>query len=148
MAEHAQYFATKQQANLAKLKTVVRKTLIYLFLTIFALFMLTPFAFMVVASFIDADAFADFTQYADFTKLGFQNWTIANYQQILNSVYVDNLGNVKQGANFFQYYLNTLIVAVGSTSVTVITAVLAAFVNVVLDKLKLVTAVPLLFFCD
>ncbi len=127
MAEHAQYYATKAQANLAKLSGVVRKILIYLFLTIFALFMLTPFVFMVVASFVDADAFAEFTQYADFTKLGFQNWTIGNYAQILNSVYTDNLGNVKQGANFLQYYLNTLIVAVGSTSVTVITAVLAAF---------------------
>jgi len=127
MAEHAMYFSDAAALRRYKIKTTVLRVLLYTFLTIFALFMLVPFIFMITASFIDADAFNTFTLYADFSKLGFENWTFNNYAQIFSGTYLDNLGNVVKRPSFAQYFLNTFIVAIGSTIVTVVTAVLAAF---------------------
>lgn len=127
MAEHAMYFANDSELRKYKIKNVILKVLLYLFLTIFALFMLLPFVFMIAGSFIDADAFEKFTLYADFSKLGFDNWTFENYVKIFATQYEDNLGNMVSRPSFAQYFLNTFIVAIGSTLVTVVTAVLASF---------------------
>ena len=51
MAEHALYFADQGEARKYKIKQIVLKTLVYLFLTVFALFMLLPFVFMIITSF-------------------------------------------------------------------------------------------------
>lgn len=118
MAEHAMYFADERAQRMFKIRTIILKTLVYLFLTIFALFMLAPFVVMVVGSFVESNAFDKFEKTANFAQLGFANWSISNYSQIFQ--------NSKAGS-FPTYFLNTLIVAVGSTAVTVITAVLAAF---------------------
>ena len=121
------YFASAGQAKKYKIINIIKKVLVYFFLTIFALFILTPFLFMVIGSFIDADAFEKFTVYADFSKLGFDNWTFDNYKQIFADSYLDILGNETPRASFAQYFLNTFIVAIASTIVTVVTAVLEAF---------------------
>ena len=65
------YFANKSELTKYRVKNIVIKTLLYVFLTIFALFMLTPFLFMVIGSFIEGAAFEKFTLYADFSQLGF-----------------------------------------------------------------------------
>lgn len=127
MAEHAMYFANNSELTKYRIKTVIIKVLLYLFLTIFALFMLLPFVFMIMGSLIDADAFEKFTLYADFSKLGFENWTFQNYIDIFATSYMDNLGNAVARPSFAQYFLNTFIVAIGSTTVTIVTAVLASF---------------------
>ncbi len=127
MAEHVMYYKDKSEYRRFKAKQIVKKVLVYLFLTIFALFLLTPFLFMVISSFINADAFTKFTSFSDFSQLGFENWSFSNYAQIFASTYEDVLGNLQPRVSFAQYFLNTLIVAVCSTAVTVITAVLAAF---------------------
>lgn len=127
MAEHALYFADEAALRRFKAKQIVLKVLLYLFLTIFALFMLLPFIFMIMASLIDAAAFERFTLYAEFDKLGFGNWTFHNYELIFATKYQNNLGVWVSRPSFAQYFLNTLIVAIGSTTVTVVTAVLAAF---------------------
>lgn len=127
MAEHAMYFANQSELRAYKAKTITLKVLLYIFLTIFALFILTPFIFMVISSFIDASSFEKFTLYADFSKLGFENWTFNNYAQIFATSYLDSLGNPVARPSFAQYFLNTFIVAIGSTLVTVVTAVLASF---------------------
>lgn len=128
MAEHALYFSDERAQRMYKIRTTVLKTLVYIFLTIFALFMLAPFVIMVIGSFINGENFKAFSDSADFSKLGFvvldsktdtwvQNWSFGNYVTIFT-----------YGSNSFPvFFLNTLIVAVGSTAVTVITAVLAAF---------------------
>lgn len=117
MAEHALYFADERSQRLYKIRVIVLKVLVYLFLSLFALFMLAPFVIMVLGSFIEGKAFENFEDTANFAYLGFENWTVANYQHIMAS-----------GAESFPvYFLNTLIVAVSSTIVTVVTAVLAAF---------------------
>lgn len=127
MADHAMYFANDSELKKYKIKNIILKVLLYLFLTVFALFMLLPFVFMIVGSFIKSDAFDYFTTYADFSKLGFDNWTFNNYVKIFATTYEDNLGNLVSRPSFAQYFLNTFIVAIGSTLVTVVTAVLAAF---------------------
>lgn len=127
MAEHAMYFADESARKRYIAINIVKKVFLYLFITIFALFMLTPFLFMIFASLVDATAFEQFTLFADFSKLGFENWTFSNYQAIFAKTYINNLGKEVARSSFAQYFLNTIIVAVSSTAVTVITAVLAAF---------------------
>lgn len=127
MAEHVMYYKNESEHRRFKTRQIIKKVFVYLFLTLFAFFMLTPFIFMIISSFIDADAFTKFTSSSDFSLLGFSNWSFSNYQQIFADKYLDNLGNWQPRASFAQYFLNTLIVAVSSTAVTVITAVLAAF---------------------
>lgn len=127
MAEHAMYFADESARKRYIAINIVKKVFLYLFITIFALFMLTPFLFMIFASLVDATAFEQFTLFADFSKLGFENWTFSNYQAIFAKTYINNLGKEVARSSFAQYFLNTIIVAVSSTAVTVVTAVLAAF---------------------
>ena len=129
MAEHATYFADEKSRRVYLAKQIVLKGLVYLFLTIFALFLLAPFVLMIVGSFVNAENFYQFSVDADFKQLGFQNWGFSNFKEVFNDTYIDNFGKVrpKSGNNFGVFFLNTFIVAIGSTTVTVVTAVLAAF---------------------
>ena len=129
MAEHATYFADEKSRKAYMAKQIVLKVLVYLFLTIFALFLIAPFVLMIVGSFVNAENFYQFSVRADFKQLGFQNWGFSNYKEVFNDTYVDSFGitRKKSGNNFGIFFLNTFIVAIGSTTVTVVTAVLAAF---------------------
>ena len=129
MAEHATYFVDEKSRKAYLAKQIVLKVLVYLFLTIFALFLIAPFVLMIVGSFVNAENFYQFSARADFKELGFQNWGFSNYKEVFNDMYQDAFGvwRKKAGNNFGIFFLNTFIVAVGSTTVTVVTAVLAAF---------------------
>ncbi len=129
MSEHAAYFADDKARRIYMTKKILGKIVVYLFLSIFALFLLAPFVLMIVGSFVNAKAFDTFTNTADFSQLGFANWGFSNYAEVFKDTYVNNLGQTvsKSGNNFPVFFLNTFIVAVGSTTVTVVTAVLAAF---------------------
>ena len=129
MATHEMYFADDKARRAYLTKQIISKVFVYLFLTIFALFLLAPFVLMITGSFVHYEHFQNFKNYADFKELGFANWGFANYREVFNDTYVNNMGDVvkKSGNNFGVFFLNTFIVAVGSTSVTVVTAVLAAF---------------------
>ncbi len=138
MAE-AQYFTNEVTRRKYKTRQVLGQVFLYAFLTIFALFLVTPFIFMVVFSFMNPDSFYQFTTNAKFdslrifgdgklligTKVG-DNWSLQNFKEILVPTIEDSLGNV-HSTSFFLYFFNTIIVAVSSTTVTVVTAVLAAF---------------------
>jgi multiple sugar transport system permease protein len=85
---------------------------------------------MVSGSFIEANHFENFKNYAEFEELGFANWGFSNYGKVFNSKFENPItGELMEskGNNFGVFFLNTFIVAVGSTTVTVVTAVLAAF---------------------
>jgi len=129
MAEHAKYFADEKSRRAYLIKQGVLKGLVYIFLSLFAIFLLIPFVLMIVGSFVNAESFYQFSINADFKQLGFANWGFSNFKEVFSKTYVDNFGNVqlKKGNNFPVFFLNTFIVAVGSTTVTVVTAVLAAF---------------------
>jgi multiple sugar transport system permease protein len=79
--------------------------------------MVIPFVVMVAGSFVEAKAFDKFENTANFAYLGFANWSFGNYQTIFTY----------DSGRFPVFFLNTFIVAIGSTTVTVVTAVLAAF---------------------
>ena len=129
MAEHARYFADDRARRTYLAKTIISRFFVYLFLSIFALFLVIPFVLMITGSFVNSANFDRFTQIADFKELGFANWGFSNYKEVFNDTYVNNMGQTvkKAGNNFGVFFLNTFIVAVGSTTVTVVTAVLAAF---------------------
>ena len=131
MAEHAAYFADEKARKIYMTKKIVSRVIVYAFLTLFALFLLAPFILMIVGSFVRADKFEAFTTSTnpDFSLLGFANWRFDNYIEVFDKYYINNLGEkvLKSGNNFPVFFLNTFIVAVGSTTVTVVTAVLAAF---------------------
>ena len=118
MAAHEMYFADDKARKIYMAKQIASKFFSYLFLSIFALFLLAPFVMMVIGSFINYHSFHQFTVYANFEYLGFgnNNWGIENYKEIFSMSY-----------SFPVYFLNTFIVAIGSTTVTVVTAVLAGF---------------------
>jgi len=129
MASHEMYFADDRARRVYLTKQIVSKIFVYLFLTAFALFLLAPFVLMVTGSFVNYKNFENFKNFADFKELGFQNWGFTNYKEVFNDTYVNNMGQTmkKSGNNFGVFFLNTFIVAIGSTTVTVVTAVLAAF---------------------
>ena len=134
MAENAMYFADEGARKRYKARKIIGNILLYGFLTIFALFMLTPFLFMIVASFMNPSSFSDFVKNAKFSNLGLfdengwaGNWSLENYQRIFQGSHETSMGTSVVNPPFVQYYFNTIIVAVSSTAVTVVTAVLAAF---------------------
>ena len=130
MAEHVTYFADEASRKAYMRKQIISKVFIYLFLTIFALFLVTPFIIMIIGSFVKAESFYKFSTQADISYLSFKNWGISNYKVVFVKKAVDPLTGeqvLKNTYNFGAYFLNTFIVAVGSTTVTVVTAVLAAF---------------------
>lgn len=128
MAEHAMYFADEGALRRYKARKIIVNILLYTFITLFALFMLLPFVFMIVGSLIDAKSFQQFTNSADFSYIGFDKWTFANFEAIFSGQIVNKItGFTEARPSFAQYYLNTIISAFGSTAVTVVTAVLAAF---------------------
>lgn len=129
MAE--QYFASPEEMKMYKIRTIIGQVLLYLFLSIFALFILFPFVYMIVTSLKSDTLFDDQVmrkildltpQWAssfEYDEKGVinQNWSLfQNYATVLGT-----------RANFLLYYGNTLIVAVFSTLFTVVTSVLAAF---------------------
>ncbi len=118
MAEHATYFADEKARRIYLTKKILGKVFCYLFLTLFALFLLAPFVLMVAGSFINYESFHHFTLEGKFEYLGFggNNWGVDNYKEIFSI-----------STDFPTYFLNTFIVAIGSTTVTVVTAVLAGF---------------------
>lgn len=114
------YFTDERAQKMYMIRTIILKTLVYLFLSLFALFMIIPFVVMVIGSFIQPNQFNEFQLHATFEALGFANWTGDNYVTILQY-------NSESVGSFPVFFLNTLIIAVAGTVVTVVTAVLAAF---------------------
>ena len=122
------YFADEGALRRYKAKKIVSAIILYSFVTLFALFMLLPFVFMLVGSLTDAKSFDEFTKTANFELIGFNKWSFSNFEAIFSGQIVNRItGATEARPSFAQYYLNTLITAVGSTAVTVVTAVLAAF---------------------
>lgn len=122
------YFADEGALRRYKAKRIASRTILYIFITLFALFMLLPFVFMLVGSLTDAESFEMFKTTSNFKYIGFDKWNFTNFEQIFSTQIFNKItGEPIARPSFAQYYLNTLISAVGSTTVTVVTAVLAAF---------------------
>jgi len=103
---------------------IIWKVIAYLLLTLFALFMLFPFYFMILTSFVDN---------VDFQKQATEGHIIivpqADWLTIQNYLLTFQAGQNTPGSHsgFGIYFLNTFIVAIVSTFVTVVTTLFAAF---------------------
>jgi len=131
MAEHEIYFTSRKQMMLYKGQKILTQVLLYAFLSLFGLFIVFPFFYMIVTSLksevlYDSEAarklislLPQFESVYTLTDSGhfIRTWQLFdNYRIVLDS-----------SNNFFMYYMNTIIVSVVSTAFTVVTAVLAAF---------------------
>ena len=119
-----EYGVTSKQKVLTK--TIVTQTLMYIFLIIFALFILIPFIFMISTSFVSDATFDTNLTNGKITLLPIP-FTFQNYVDVFAPTYIDNLGNLQEKTSFWVYFFNTFISAFGSMIVTVVTSVLAAF---------------------
>lgn len=127
---------TYEKAKDYKTARVIGLIITYAFLTIFSVFMLLPFWFMISVS-LKAP-----TEYAREVTTGLKLFTssptfvnfkiilggkINNASSLLPGELLNLVGNEAKQVNFLPYFLNTIIVAVVSTIFTVITTVLASF---------------------
>jgi multiple sugar transport system permease protein len=132
MANREMYFATPEQMRRYKARRVVGQVILYTFLSIFALFILFPFLYMIVTS-LKSEALYDTQSAQKILDLNPQWLSTFSYNAeggITQTWYLfQNYQTVFSYQNdaFLTFYMNTIIVAVLSTGFTVVTSVLAAF---------------------
>jgi multiple sugar transport system permease protein len=115
MANLEVYFDSKKSQRIFYVKRVFQQMFLYTFVSIFALFMIVPFWFMIVTSLKDLSDFR-FEQATGMLNFFPSEPTWANYTAVFGT-----------RGNFGIYYWNTIIVSVLGTTLTVITTILAAF---------------------
>ena len=96
------------------------KVIAYALLTIFAFFMVFPFYFMIATSLVDNELFTTSSTIIVFPTS--QYFTLDNYVSVF-TISMDPTAN----SGFLIFFTNTLVVALASTAVTVVTTLLAAF---------------------
>ncbi|HAK05342.1 MAG TPA: carbohydrate ABC transporter permease [Firmicutes bacterium] len=111
------YFADQKAMQRYKVTKFFSTILLYGFLTILALFILIPFYWMIVTS-LKSNATVEMERITG--TLGFfpSEITFANFILVF--------GRTAQ-VNFGRYYLNTIFVALATTTISLVTTVLAAF---------------------
>lgn len=114
MPDLSKFVMTEEELKKAevrqKIAKIVRTTLIYLFLFILAVIMVFPFYWMIIS------ALKSKTEYDAAIPTLFPH-----------AVHWENFANAWQAADFGRYMINTLIVGVTSTILSLIITVLAAF---------------------
>lgn len=106
---------SEEELRKFKVKRTIGNILIYTFLVIFALFIIIPFYWMFATALRTTEELND-TVISFFPK----QWVFENFKGAIE--YASN-----KGANFFRFYLNTILVGLLTTTGTLITTVLAAF---------------------
>lgn len=124
------YFADKRSQQIWRAKHIISRIFLYLFLTLFALFILLPFWFMVITSLKHPDAY-EAERINSVVKLWADHPTIYNFQVIFGMPMEGEVASVNY--NFGQFFLNTIIFALIATSLTVVSTVLTAFAFARLD---------------
>ncbi len=118
MAEKEVYFADEKAMKRYRITKTISQVLLYTFLTIMAVFMLVPFYWMINTSLKDSATMALEIQKG--TPYFFPpTITFENFKTILIGTNNDS--------QFLTYFLNTIIVGLSSTAITVVTTVLASF---------------------
>ncbi len=120
------YFIDEAAKKRFKRQRIVFNILTYTFLTICALFMLLPFYYMIITSLKTPQALTN-EMYTKTLNLfpSFDQLTLDNYRIVISG-YSEEAKTFAEG-NFLRYYANTILVAVCSTAITVITCILSAF---------------------
>ncbi len=98
-----------------KIKKTIGNISIYVFLVIFALFIIVPFYWMIATALRTAEEL-------NAMKVSFfpTEWVFSNFVEAIKYA-------ADRGANFFRFYLNTILVGLLTTIGTITTTVLAAF---------------------
>lgn len=110
------YFENKKEVAKYKTINIIKKVFVYLFLAIFAVFTILPFYWMIVTSF-KSDAEMQMTEAA--ARFIPDEFTWNNYTQLFDAESGNRL--------LFRFMLNTVIVGVFTTILSVCVTVLAAF---------------------
>ncbi len=111
------YFADANAMRRYKVARFFSNFLMYGFLTLLALFILIPFYWMIITS-LKSNATLEAERISGVLNFFPSDVTFANFVIVF--------GRSAQ-VNFGRYYLNTIIVALATTSISVVTTVLAAF---------------------
>ncbi len=116
-AERELYFADDKALRRYKVTKVISQVILYGFLSLIALFMLIPFYWM-IATAVKTKAELSLELTTDVVHFFPHEITLANFMTVFGR---------SSTVNFARYYLNTIIVALSSTGLTVITTILASF---------------------
>jgi multiple sugar transport system permease protein len=111
------YFASPEELKRYKQAQFMSKFSIYLFLSIFALFMLIPFYWMLITAF-KSNTLVEFEQTTGAFYFFPPQITLANFARVFGA---------SAEVNFARYYLNTIFVGITTMLMTVVTTVLASF---------------------
>jgi len=118
MAEEREvYFADEKALRRYKALKIVNKVVLYGFLTLVALFMLIPFYWMLSTSLKTSDELS----------LELTTGIVHFYPHEITFANLGAIFNTSGSANFGRYYFNTILVALVSTGITIITTILSAF---------------------
>jgi multiple sugar transport system permease protein len=115
--DHELYFASPEELKRYKRAQFLSKFSIYLFLSIFALFMLIPFYWMLITAF-KSNALVEFEQTTGAFYFFPPQITLANFARVFGA---------SAEVNFARYYLNTIFVGITTMIMTIVTTVLASF---------------------
>ena len=117
MAEHEMYFASEAQLRQYKARKIITQVLLYGFLTLIGLFIIIPFYYMIITSLKSTTAYDNEQIRGELVFwLNQTNVSVEQYGKVLS-----------KGGDFGYFYLNTVIVAVASTSFTIVTTIFASF---------------------
>lgn len=120
------YFIDEAAKKRFRRQKIAFSILTYSFLTICALFMLLPFYYMILTSLKTPDVLTYEMQTKTLNLFpSFDKLTLDNYKIVIYG-YSEKAKTFAEG-NFLRYYVNTILVAVASTAITVVTCVLSAF---------------------
>lgn len=124
--ETNEYFISEKAKKRFKCQQILFGILKYGFLTICALFMLIPFYYMIITSLKSPTLLNTELTKGEFVLFPkFKDLTLANYHIVIFG-YGEKAKTFTEG-NFLRYFANTLLVAVCSTAITIVTSVLSAF---------------------
>ena len=115
--ERELYFASPEELKRYKRKQLLSNIFLYTFLSLIAAFILIPFYWMIITAF-KSNALLELEQTTGVFYFFPPEITFANFVRVFGAA---------SDVNFGRYYLNTIIVALSTMAMTVVTTILASF---------------------
>lgn len=115
--ERELYFASPEELKRYKRKQLISNLFLYAFLSLVAAFILIPFYWMIITAF-KSNTLLELEQTTGVFYFFPPEITFANFIRVFGAA---------SSVNFGRYYLNTIIVALSTMLMTVVTTILASF---------------------
>lgn len=115
--ERELYFASPEELKRYKRKQLISNLFLYAFLSLVAAFILIPFYWMIITAF-KSNSLLELEQTTGVFYFFPPEITFANFIRVFGAA---------SSVNFGRYYLNTIIVALSTMLMTVVTTILASF---------------------